>query len=386
MSLFGKKNESQMPQGVEGKAEPLISVSVMPQLNARDFTNGNGASFAEGTSTMSSSAVQASVEPRNKKMLIIGGVAFFVLFLVGVSYYYIQDARTITPPVKQPVAPSEPVAPQQPQEPVVIPPEESTSTLPLEPTSTPSLSETIVTSTPVAPLVETTTDPESSLTFLNPREYTLGSDVDGDQLSDREEELFNTISGNPDTDGDTFPDGWEIVNLYNPAAANASKVDANAGVTTLTNQDFVYSFFAPRAFLVDATTPGKMRLTTPTGEFISISVQPNLHSLNIRAWLQEKYGAEADRITLNRFAAKNGAPSWVTADGLMRYMVSNRGVIVIRYELGQSPTVNYRQTMEMMAASFSFEAPTTPLLNAPPAPAPVAASSTAPAAAPAVLP
>ncbi|MFH1597507.1 MAG: hypothetical protein ABIB97_00350 [Patescibacteria group bacterium] len=44
----------------------------------------------------------------------------------------------------------------------------------------------------------------------------LVSDTDGDGLIDVREEFWGTDPRNPDSDGDTYSDGFEIANGYNP--------------------------------------------------------------------------------------------------------------------------------------------------------------------------
>lgn len=56
-------------------------------------------------------------------------------------------------------------------------------------------------------------DADEKALGLNPAEY----DTDGDGLSDKDEiELYKTDPKKADTDGDTFWDGNELLNGYNP--------------------------------------------------------------------------------------------------------------------------------------------------------------------------
>jgi|GEM_PF-1254361 len=54
---------------------------------------------------------------------------------------------------------------------------------------------------------------------LNPDD--AGADADGDNLTALREKTLGTDPGNPDTDGDTMPDGWEANHNLNPLADDA---------------------------------------------------------------------------------------------------------------------------------------------------------------------
>ena len=41
-------------------------------------------------------------------------------------------------------------------------------------------------------------------------EFKIGDDMDSDGLADVEEDFLGTLANNPDTDGDSLPDGWEV--------------------------------------------------------------------------------------------------------------------------------------------------------------------------------
>ena len=55
------------------------------------------------------------------------------------------------------------------------------------------------------------------------------SDSDGDGLSDAAEETLGTDPHNPDTDGDSMPDGWEVANSLNPLQKDAFVDDDGDG-------------------------------------------------------------------------------------------------------------------------------------------------------------
>jgi len=384
MSFFGSKQKKahDFPEEQTGVAEPLVSIEVMPEINERDEAGSPGtASFgATGATKSGTPALPGSDKTtgtggllKNKKVLIILGAVVMIFFIVGVSWFYIQSAQQEqlaarrSAPVSQgtPPQPSDTAPEPQPQQPT-IPPTSTTTTPSLPPTLPGTIATTTqaATTTPQAP-----TRPSDALTFLDTREYTLGPDVDGDQLSDVEETWYGTQIASPDSDADTFPDGWEIVNLYNPALADGARLIDAPTLDIFKNTTYGYELMVLKGLTlatVDPLDPKEITLTAPSTELMRIMVEPNPYQLNIRAWLEAKYGPSARRILLNRFTTKRGISGWMTTDGLTKYFVGRTGVFVWRYEFGTSPTVNFRQTWDMMSSGFVFDEPVGLLNNAPP--------------------
>lgn len=125
-----------------------------------------------------------------KRVLIIVGVAILVLGGVGGAYWWLT--RPASPVV-------EPVKPPQPQ------PELSPVPLP------------VPTPEPTPEVVDSDSDglPDTEELSLGTNPQNIDSDSDG--LFDRDEvRVYQTDPLNPDTDGDTFSDGTEVQNGYNP--------------------------------------------------------------------------------------------------------------------------------------------------------------------------
>lgn len=67
----------------------------------------------------------------------------------------------------------------------------------------------------------------------------FAEDRDNDGLSDAKEQIFGSDKENPDTDGDTFRDGSEVENGYDPTVAGSARIeDSPAYATNLTWQYF----------------------------------------------------------------------------------------------------------------------------------------------------
>lgn len=92
------------------------------------------------------------------------------------------------------------------------------------------------------------------------------NDNDGDGLSDKMELNFHTDLTNPDTDGDGYKDGDEIINEYNPLNSEKVKLPKKIEINTGKEQKLYY-------FLNDVRmgefkiSSGKPSMFTPKGNF-----------------------------------------------------------------------------------------------------------------------
>lgn len=139
-----------------------------------------------------------------RRSFIIGLVTLLGLAVLGlgawVVYTYVMKGRP--PAAGGPTPTATPLPAQTP-----------------EPSPTAPIPEISATPEPVAAEVETDADHDG----LTDREEALygtnsyATDTDGDGLTDRDEtKVFSTDPINPDTDGDSFPDGAEVINGYDP--------------------------------------------------------------------------------------------------------------------------------------------------------------------------
>src|SRR3989338_2172730 len=99
----------------------------------------------------------------------------------------------------------------------------------------------------------------------------LGLDSDGDQLTDIEENVYQTNSTLADTDGDGYTDATEILNFYDPLDPEGRLV--NSGLTELyTNPSYNYSVVYPEAWVVRSLTANNTEaiFTSNTGEFVEV--------------------------------------------------------------------------------------------------------------------
>lgn len=193
--------------------------------------------------------------------------------------------------------------------------------------------------------------------FLADRGLISTRDSDADLLTDVEEELFGTDPNLPDTDFDGWPDGWEIVHLYDPVQGAAERLIENARMTAFQNEQYGYTALYQNAWVaqaVDASDPKDVVLTSATGEFIQITAEPyGDHAFGTleESYLRDKYPG-GSLYTLHPITNKFGVKGFETADGLTAFFEGANTLYTIRYMPGLRTEVNFKRTMAMLVAGF----------------------------------
>ncbi len=143
--------------------------------------------------------------PFGKKLFIIMGVVLLLALGAG-AYFMFFRAAPVVPPVEEPQPEPEPEpepAPEPLPEPEPEPTTDTTTTIDILPPPPP----------PSDRDGDGLTDDEEASLGTNPDLV----DTDNDGLNDREEvRTYRTDPRNPDTDGDTYPDGQEVSGGYDP--------------------------------------------------------------------------------------------------------------------------------------------------------------------------
>lgn len=115
----------------------------------------------------------------------------------------------------------------------------------------------------------------------NPAKVKLeDSDTDGDGLSDRMELNFHTYLTNPDTDGDSYKDGDEVSQGYDPLNPDRLKLIKKIEINTGREQKLYY-FLGDVRMGEFKISSGKPIMATPKGSF-------QIDGKALRAW--SKYG------------------------------------------------------------------------------------------------
>jgi hypothetical protein len=176
-------------------------------------------------------------------------------------------------------------------------------------------------------------------------------------LTDLEEvQIYDSDPRNADSDGDSYVDLNELVNLYNPSKSFPSQLKENAGITLYENVRQKYSVFRPTSWTVREgdEVMSDVFFTAPDGEAIEIVVQPKPADKSLMDWyLGQAPGMKASEITT--FKTRQGHEALQTPDKLTSYIDVGNRVVMLNYHLGQDNVMQYRATFLMMAQSLKAQ-------------------------------
>lgn len=289
----------------------------------------------------------------DKKLVFIIFSSLFLLAIIGTGVFLFlsqPQSAPSKPAVQQAVETQAPEAPPQEQQqteqqPVLEPEVDGTLGIPEE--------QATATTTPVTMPVAL---PETTIPLL-------GIDSDQDGLTDNEERLYSTDALKEDTDTDTYLDGEEIKNLYDPIRSEQSRLDVSGLVNTYTNQTFQYSLLYPSSWVAkstDPTTDREVMLSSATGEFFTITVVDNPNRLSPVDWYASQAAPGSDTSRLQSFTYETWS-GVMTTDSQTVYVTRNNGTMekqtllyVLKYNLNTENELNFISTMQMMLRSFVF--------------------------------
>ncbi|MBI4135319.1 hypothetical protein HY477_01125 [Candidatus Uhrbacteria bacterium] len=256
-----------------------------------------------------------------KTMFIGVSAILFVLVVSGAIWYFTKPLRAL------PVTPAPAAAPVSTPEPVLPPP-------PVPPESAPE----------APPTPETPPPPPVP---LPPQPF---EDTDSDGLSNAEELLYGGNPNLPDTDGDGFLDGHEVVNLYNPSGSAPERLEEAGFVRGFENAVLGYSIFYPTSWRV-AANPERRSIefmASEGSERIKVSVFDAPENIAHREWAVSVYGGGIVNWTTNKFGflgiVSEAAAGW-------RGIFEGRGVFYVVEYLTPAPPA-YKTTFEMMLNSL----------------------------------
>ena len=178
-------------------------------------------------------------------------------------------------------------------------------------------------------------------------------DTDGDGLTDVEEKLYQCEKDNPDTDGDHYPDGLEIINLYSPIVGPSVKLAISGLVGIYTNPTFGYTIFYPTEWLTRALPESDnedVLFTAKTGEFVEILVQDNINNLSILDWyIQQNPNLSSQQIKTTTLSGQTAI--WNNNRQTI-YLTKGDKIYILTYNFGGEEQLNFKSTFLMMLTSF----------------------------------
>lgn len=263
------------------------------------------------------------------------GILVFISAVAAISWYYVSRSGAGAAPAVPATARR---APEQSDTPpsTVSPPEPVR-----EPEPEPA---------PAAPEV-------SAPTLIFPRIVLVDTaDLDADELTDFEEELFSSDVGVWDSDGDGFYDGMELANLYDPARTSPARLIDSGSVLEYVSPQFNYRLYYPAAWqAADVDASGEqVLLSAITGDYIEVRAVPRETGQDFTAWFAQNAGRE--RITdLSPLNNSFGISGRLRKDNLVAY-VNDSGprVFVIIYHPSGSGPIRYRHIMNLLVQSFRY--------------------------------
>lgn len=270
---------------------------------------------------------QAAKKKSGIIFLLIGVGVLLLAGGVGIAYYVTRS----TPKIPASVPP-----------PAVVPP------APSAPTGSFS---------PPPPPVPETPPPTPPPATTGPHVLQNAPDDDSDGLTNDEELLFKTDPHNPDTDGDTFIDGNEVFNLYNPAqSAPVNLVDSGL-VKVFKNTEQHYEVFYPSDFtldIVDTTSTTVVAFQAKTGEQFIITATDNSEATApLNYYL--KMHPDVSITDLSSVTTKHGLLGIKSPDRLETLLAGDKMLYSLRYDPGNNTLKRYGITFEMMVSSFKIK-------------------------------
>lgn len=344
--MFGKKKRK------KEKAEELhVEVQTMPGI----FYGGNDPEIyhskdvpANDPNVISSKPQKrkisktSSEHPKRKKIVIIVGIVVFIIVVAGISWYYIaqfNNATNRTTPVNvnTPTTPTEIIVPTTTESDVI----ETTTTT--------------ATSTVEVP-VSLTVEVDINFPAIVQSDTV---DIDSDQLTDKEEELYGTDSGGFDTDGDGYFDGQEVFNLYNPGGSAPSRLIDSGRVVEYINPLSGYRLYYPLTWQVGNvdTLGNHVLFSSVEGDFIEVRTYDKNPTESFNEWFGK--AIKGQRITdilqfENRFKIK----AWKRRDDLVAYFIEDSRVHVVVFNPRELGPISHRHVMKMLVQSFRYSSTT----------------------------
>lgn len=255
------------------------------------------------------------------------GILVAILVLLGVIggglwYFFLREA----PPAPVPVVP-EPT-PTVVEEPPALPPEPPPAIPP-----------------PVEILPEEP-EPEPPPPTIPESAAIPAPDTDHDGLTDPEEAVFGTDAALTDSDGDTFADGTETANGYDPALPGARLADSprfRAATVAAT-----WDLFLPVVWTVEADTSVAGDYIVRTGTVNTITLHPDQKpaAMPFDDWLAAN-DAEVDLAVLESGDTDAGLSYWITPDGRTAYITDGNAILVLRLMTNGSGSVDFPAIFRM---------------------------------------
>ncbi len=264
-----------------------------------------------------------------KTWFIFGGV--FLLSLGLITWYYVRQISPKATPEPEPTLPK-----------IVT---DATSTPDQRPTASTSSLPQVVEPTSTLTRADTIDFPQVLLA--------AAPDIDSDQLTDIEEEMFSTDSGIWDTDKDGYFDGQEVVNLYNPKGFAPQRIVDSGLVREYVHPSIGYRLYYPGQWSIGAVDPAgrQVLMSAITGDYIQIRMFERKAGETFPQWFARVIEGEQFTDVVS-FSNRFQVTAQKRRDGLVGYFVTDDAIYTISYHPAESGALLYPHIMEMVLQSF----------------------------------
>ncbi|MFA6603609.1 MAG: hypothetical protein WCT10_02060 [Patescibacteria group bacterium] len=195
---------------------------------------------------------------------------------------------------------------------------------------------------------------ETCAADCEPPEPTPGADSDFDGVTDAEETgIYGSDMSNPDSDGDSFVDLNEVLNLFDPARPRPALLVNNPGIAVYKSAVQGYEIFRPASWVVsEKGEDGKETyFTSPKGEFIQVLVETNDTDKTLLDWyLEQSPGVVGSEVQLLK--TLGGHEEILSPDKMTAFVAAGKRIFIVSYNLGGQNKLDYAVTFKMVVNSL----------------------------------
>lgn len=211
-------------------------------------------------------------------------------------------------------------------------------------------------------------DENNTTEFVN-QDPQSSEDADSDLLTDVEELMYGTDFNLPDTDGDGYLDGEELLNFYSPLAVGVNLKDSGL-FQAYRNTPFDYEIIYPTAWTVNALDESEAVIifSSPTSQFVQIVVEERAPGLaTVADWYASQVPGLNTELIRTTVIGRTNLPAIISLDGKTIYFFYQDKVIAFSYNLGIEQAADYLTTWQVMRKSFTNNPDLVSLPSEPPA-------------------
>lgn len=177
-------------------------------------------------------------------------------------------------------------------------------------------------------------------------------DQDADGLTDEEEGLFGADPAVADTDGDSYRDGDEVINLYDPLLKGSYKIFNSSSVATYVDKKYNFNIVYPASWEIK-DFDDEIIFQADNKDFFEILVQPaGGEYQDVEQWLSAEFAAEQP--SNYEVIDISGEQMLLSPDKTRSYLLFGDYVYSFIYNIGLKNELTYPAVYLMFIKSFQF--------------------------------